>query len=273
MSKLSLLILLVISSVVFVTAQDDYNKFEVSGGFSSLRAKTPTILEVDNTGNSATSDVGQKRQFNGFDASATYNFNRYWGVKFDVSGHFASYDVILPGTFLMRTSGTGIPFIVVPGSDTSAEHSFYNFLGGIQFKDNTKEGKFKPFSHALFGAARQSINYGEASSIFAGTYNTNPKQTAFAAAFGGGLDTRVGRRVDIRVIQADYNPVFQKEQMLIPLAAQITNPSSGNIGTYSPTISNYIPKQTQHNFRIGFGIVPHYVSSKQRGEFFNFRKF
>jgi hypothetical protein len=51
-------------------------------------------------------------------------------------------------------------------------------------------------------------------------------ETGFAGAFGGGLDIRASDRVDVRVIQFDYNPTRLFDS-------------------------------TQHNFRIGVGIVIH----------------
>jgi len=34
--------------------------------------------------------------------------------------------------------------------------------------------------------------------------------SAFALAIGGGVDVRVNKRVELRVFQADYNPIFLK---------------------------------------------------------------
>jgi hypothetical protein len=53
---------------------------------------------------------------------------------------------------------------------------------------------------------------------------------------GGGLDVKVHRHISIRVIQADYNPIFFRDQ---------------DVGDV------VIPGQTQNNFRIGAGIVIH----------------
>ena len=65
------------------------------------------------------------------------------------------------------------------------------------------------------------------------TFNSSESSTStlFAAAIGGGLDIRAGRRVDIRVIQFDYNPTR---------------------GTFQSGQSNIL-----HDFRIGAGIVFH----------------
>ncbi|MGI8555914.1 MAG: hypothetical protein ACR2LT_06115 [Pyrinomonadaceae bacterium] len=55
-------------------------------------------------------------------------------------------------------------------------------------------------------------------------------KTYLTGIFGGGLDIRVSRRIDVRVIQFDYNPV------------RVTN---GGESAWS------------HNLRIGVGIVFH----------------
>ena len=45
------------------------------------------------------------------------------------------------------------------------------------------------------------------------TLNVTEKisSTDFALAIGGGLDVRVSERVDLRVFQVDYNPIFPKQ--------------------------------------------------------------
>ena len=103
--------------------------------------------------------------FNGFEAAVTANVTRLVGLKFDLSGHYRS--------------------------DFGARVSVYNYLGGVQLKNNSRGARFKPFVHALAGGAR----------IGGGGFSSN----GFSAVLGAGLDVRAGRRVDVRVIQADYN--------------------------------------------------------------------
>ena len=103
--------------------------------------------------------------FNGFEAAVTANVSRRVGLKFDLSGHYRS--------------------------DFGERVSIYNYLGGVQLKNNSREARFKPFAHGLAGGAR----------IGAGGFSSN----GFSAVLGAGLDARVGSRVDVRVIQADYN--------------------------------------------------------------------
>ena len=114
----------------------------------------------------------------------------------------------------------------------NVDSSVYNLLGGIQLKDNSKEARFKPFAQALVGVAhaRNKVDF---SADFCVAIFPSPciadfteTDTGLAGAFGGGLDIRAGSRLDIRAIQIDYNPTRLFDS-------------------------------TQHNFRIGAGIVIH----------------
>ena len=64
----------------------------------------------------------------------------------------------------------------------------------------------RPFAHALFGA---SLFRGFTSDIRpAGNVYTFDDATSLAMALGGGLDLRVNKRIDVRLIQFDYTPTF-----------------------------------------------------------------
>jgi opacity protein-like surface antigen len=103
--------------------------------------------------------------FNGFEAAVTANVSRIGGLKFDLSGHYRS--------------------------EFGERVSVCNYVGGVQFKNNSRAARLKPFAHLLAGGAR----------IGGGGFSSN----GFSAVVGAGLDIRAGRRVDVRVIQADYN--------------------------------------------------------------------
>ena len=119
-------------------AQDDYKRFEFFGGYSALF--------VDNlageTGRVAIDDVlGEKQTLRGFNLAAGWNFHKYVGAKFDYSLH-------------LREDNFNRPL----GSGT-VDTTIQNFLGGIQVKNNSKDGPtFKPFGHALFGVAVQKLD-------------------------------------------------------------------------------------------------------------------
>jgi hypothetical protein len=201
-TMLILTTLLVCASIA--AAQSDYKKFEFFGGYSHNRVDTGVAVQ----------GIDDREGFNGFEASATGNLSRYFGVKFDFSAHFKNQSF---------PSGNQ--------AGVNVDSRLMNFLGGIQIKDNASEGTFKPFAHALVGAAhgRNRVEFNNVVCIqifLSPCTNFTESETGFAGAFGGGLDIRANDRIDIRAIQIDYNPTRLFDS-------------------------------TQHNFRIGVGVVIH----------------
>ena len=195
--------------------QDDHKKAEVYVGYSNG--------QVD-TGFDSGDDLGDfledRRTFHGVNVSGVYNLTRYFGVKADVS---ATYNGTRD-TFDFSSGGT--QFTV----SAKTNNSLYNFLGGVQVKDNSRSGRFKPFAHALVGAAHARTRVSDftcAPQNLCATVVIPPESfsdTGFAGAFGGGLDIRLNDRFQVRAFQVDYNPTR-------------------------------IEGFTQHNARIGAGIV------------------
>ncbi len=203
---------IILACASIAAAQSDYKKFEFFGGFSHNRVDTglgdeePALADV----------INEREGFNGFEVSATGNFTRYLGLKGDFSGHFKNKTFGIPG---------------LPGSNVEVDSRLFNFLGGVQIKDNSTEGTFKPFAHALAGVAhaRNSVDFNNVVCVAIVPSPCSPfteSETGFAAAFGDGLDIRASDRISIRAIQVDYNPTRLFDS-------------------------------TQHNFRIGVGIVFH----------------
>jgi Outer membrane protein beta-barrel domain len=192
-------------SSVFVFAQSkDYKKAEFFIGFSN--GQIDTGLDTNNF-------LDDRLNFNGFNASATVNVNRYVGFTGDVSGTYRK-DV-----FSEPTPGGNIGF--------RAKSSLYNALGGIQIKDNASTARVKPFGYALVGAGIGRVKVDNVVCP-AGIPNClgfdEGSETGLAGAFGGGLDIKINDRVDFRLIKIDYNPIKFQDG-------------------------------TQHNMRIGIGIV------------------
>lgn len=219
MRKLLLLasFILACASVSFAqTASDDYNKVEFYGGYTHNRVDTglsdddPDFSDI----------VNEREGFNGFETSITGNVHKYVGLKFDFSGAYRSENFTVGGV-------TG-----------NVDSSIYNVLGGVQLKDNRKEsGTVRPFAHFLAGVANQRLDVNSTGlNTLIGVNSFEADDTSFALGIGGGVDVRVHPRVDIRVVQFDYNPVFSGDQTI-----------QGQTFT----------GQTQHNFRIGAGIVIH----------------
>jgi hypothetical protein len=212
--KTMLIATVILACASIAAAQSDYKKFEFFGGYSHNRVDTgigddePALADI----------IDEREGFHGFETSVTGNLSRYFGVKFDFSGHFKN---------------KSFPIAAVPGADAlEVDSRVFNFLGGVQIKDNSTEGSFKPFAHALVGAAhaRNRVNVPPSGCILIFPspcpVDFTESETGFAGAFGGGIDIRLNNRVDIRAVQIDYNPTRLFDS-------------------------------TQHNFRIGVGIVIH----------------
>ncbi len=214
MKKLILAISLAALSSVSAFAQtEDYKKAEFFVGYSNGQVDTGANFD-DEFGDL----VDDRETFHGFNVSGVYNFNRYLGLKGDISGTYNSKDFNFSVPTGPTTSGN-VAF--------KTNSSLYNFLGGVQLKDNSKDTRFKPFAHALVGAGHGRVKVKDVSCSagvdcvgFAGTES----ETGLAGAFGGGLDIKVNDKFDIRAIQVDYNPIK-------------------------------FDSGTTHNVRIGFGIV------------------
>src|SRR5437868_1169222 len=252
MRKLSLLLLVVFAGASAALAQgaDDFNKWDVYAGYSLGRFKTNVNSAsftsssgtegFSNLCSSATGDmIGpnfqkffcQRRNFNGFDASVTYNVSKYIGITGNITGHFKSE------TFVDRFTPPGVTQTILN------RERLYNFLGGVQVKNNSRSARIKPFAHALAGVARYTNRQQQALDLFPQfNFTIDDKVTSFAMKVGGGLDVRVNRRVDLRLFEFDYNPVFAGNRRPQSIAGPFTASFTG---------------QTANNYTIGFGIVIH----------------
>jgi len=220
---------------------DDYNKVEGYGGYSlaNVQSNVKAIEEfgmtLDPCSAEATPILGPNYQtsfckrptFNGFDASVTYNFTRYVGVKGNITGHFRSHP------YTDEVAGA-------PETITKKER-ITNFLFGVQIKDNSKKTRFKPFFHVLAGAARYKLtatNVAPAAPM--DEFKIDLAKTVFAMKVGGGIDVRVNRRVDIRLFEINYNPLFFR-----------------NYAVTGDPYGAFQQSRTTNNFTFGFGIAFH----------------
>lgn len=184
-----------ISSVSAFAQTDDYKKGEVFVGYSNNQVDTGIDRE---DGNEFQDFFNERESFHGFNASGVYNVSRYFGVKADVSGTYKNEDF----NFTVPGNTGRVAF--------ETKNSLYNFLGGVQVKDNSSDARFKPFAHALVGAGHVRTKFknvtcpvGVDCTDLVGTQS----ETGLAGAFGGGIDVKVSDKIDIRAIQVDYNPI------------------------------------------------------------------
>ena len=164
------------ASLSFAQTPDDQSKNQFFAGYSFNSADINTL----------TIDPHRTAQ-NGINLEYTRNITRHVGITGDASAHFHRD----------TRSKSG-------GTFTSKRDQYF-LLGGLQFK--TGNGKrVQPFAHALVGA---SLFRGFTSDIRpSGNVYTFDDATSLAMALGGGLDIRVSKRIDLRLIQADYAPTF-----------------------------------------------------------------
>jgi hypothetical protein len=101
------------ASFSFAQQSDDYNKYDIYGGYSHNRT-----------------DFGNSTEgFNGVEGAITGNISRYIGLKADYTFHFKSFELGL--------------------ADIDA--SQHTLVGGLEVKDNSPETKIKPFAHLMAG--------------------------------------------------------------------------------------------------------------------------
>jgi hypothetical protein len=213
MNKLIPAFCLTIISSVFAFAQTtDYKKSEFFVGYSNGQVDTGA-----NTGDDFDEFFKDREGFHGFNASGVVNVNRYLGIKGDVSGTYNNTDFSFPVT--TGTTTNTVSF--------KTKSSLYNFLGGVQVKDNASTGRLKPFAYALVGAGHGRLKVSNVvcpTGVDCADLAGSDSETGLAGAFGGGLDIRVNDKIDFRVVKVDYNPIR-------------------------------FDSGTQHNIRLGIGIV------------------
>ncbi len=157
-------------------------RVEIFGGYSYLNYD----LKANTT---PTNGDLSRESFNGWEASATVNLNRWFGLEGDLSGHYKS-----PG------NGFGASGLVCKD---------FSFMGGPRFA--YRKGKATIFTHVLFGA-----DHGSGTVVYPGG-SFSPSDTPFAMAAGGGFDYAVRKHISIRIGQVDY---FMTRHFLTELATQ-----------------------------------------------------
>lgn len=252
MRRMLLLAITVLAWAPHALAQSDYHKVELFGGYSlargvsnvnELRATSPGGTEIfsdlcssstgERLGPNSQTFFCERRNFHGFDASFAVNLTRYVGIKADFTGHY-------------KSESFADLFPTPVGNATQTIHTrerLHQFLFGVQVKDNGLERRLKPFVHALVGAARYSNRQSQDIDLFPDfNFVADDRETSFAMKLGGGLDVRLSRRLDLRLIEFDYNPIFAGDRSFRSVSGPFTLDAAG---------------KTAHNYTFSFGIVFH----------------
>jgi opacity protein-like surface antigen len=180
MKKLSFFASLVVLCLpLAASAQEVAPKAEIFGGYSFLRVDLGAVP----AGTVPAGSVPTNLDTHGFNVSFAGNVARHVGIISEFS-QFTKSDSA--SNLLGDPSLTGI----------NAKVRVLTLLFGPRI--TLHRGKVEPFVHALFGAARASVE-GSALGVSAGD-----AAYAFAYALGGGFDVKVHNNFAIRLGQVDY---------------------------------------------------------------------
>ncbi|HKQ53899.1 MAG TPA: hypothetical protein VJT74_16105 [Pyrinomonadaceae bacterium] len=208
MRKLFQTAVLIICSATLAAAQavDGYHRFEVFNGYSYFMLERPEPI----------GEGTRLEGFHGINTTATFNVKRYFGLQFDFSRHskrseFCAPDA--PNLFDPKKECFALiapPEAIAAADDPHIRTSIYNFMGGVQLKDNGKNAKLlKPFAHLVIGSAltRESAPVPSADPMSGQVVLESGTVSDWgpAGAIGGGLDIKLSDRIDLRAVQVDYH--------------------------------------------------------------------
>ncbi len=189
MTRFFLLLMVALITAPAVLAQDrDYSRYEFVGGYAYERASN-NAATFDKNGRVAfkgtTVTFAEKDQtYNGFYAEFNQNITRHVGIVTSFTGTYNNDGYL--DTKSGRTFGARV--------------QRYDLMIGPRY--NWRLSGVTPFVHAMAGITHMRVSYDD------GLSPVRKADTAFAMAFGGGLDVHAGEHIDIRAIQVDYLPSF-----------------------------------------------------------------
>jgi len=159
----------------------DYSYYEFYVGYAYERADNNAAAFDRKKINGATVNFASEKQgYNGFQAEFNQNVTRHIGIVTSFSGTYKNTGYV-----------DGIS-----GKTYDARVQRYDLMIGPRY--NWRGERVTPFVHGLFGISHIRAKFDD----------RTRSDTAFAMAFGGGLDVHAGDHVDVRVIQVDYLPTF-----------------------------------------------------------------
>jgi opacity protein-like surface antigen len=204
MKRLAFAAVLVLFVASMAMAADEFPKVEIFGGYSLMKLGGDDVNNLYEALDAVGAEVPSGFNFEtskwlkkGFDASATFNINKYFGIE-------ANFGYNKGDIFTL--TGTVEDFNI----DASASGTSVSFMAGPRFAVRKNE-KITPFAHFLFGMDRIKVEgsctadgddcLGESGleEVVGGD-----SDTGFAFAAGGGFDLNVSKSVAIRAIQFDF---------------------------------------------------------------------
>ena len=189
MSRIFLLLLIAAICAPCAFAQDkDYSFYEFYIGYAHQRSFN-NADHFDRNGkanfNGAPVNLANERVgYNGFTAEFNQNVHRNVGI---VTSFTAGFD------------DTGYVDLN-SGRVFNASVQRYDLMIGPRF--NWRHRVVTPFGHALFGVSHMRTKFDDRLSPH------RKNDTAFAMAFGGGVDIHASEHIEIRPIMADWVPTY-----------------------------------------------------------------
>jgi hypothetical protein len=178
----TLILLLAVFGAVFRAGAQDFPRAEIFGGYSYGNFQV----------------LSNRSGLNGWNASATVNVYRWFGLTTDFGGLYGG-----KGTEIIP-----VPAPVGPETETGSEH-LNSFMFGPQFTYRAR--KISVFTHLLLGESRVNDKVSVSCSGCNGLFLLGPVSNSLTIAqttlgLGVGADYKLNRSVAWRA-QADYVPI------------------------------------------------------------------
>ncbi|MBS1504989.1 MAG: hypothetical protein JST32_23215, partial [Bacteroidetes bacterium] len=218
MKKILYSILLLLAGRGAVFGQGS-NKLQISieyshGIFSNFTGDT--YKETSNLGGSGFSDTigkNMSHQLNGFDVSGAYRLSDHFAAKASFGWLTGSATTDIPGGSFGRGSAAQPTYVLVVPSygGQHTRQSDLSVAAGIEYRDFKSPGKLKPFGQLMIGFGFEKASSNLTSSTHTIIYqgqNLKVNATAFNIDAGAGLDLKLSKNFDLRIIQVDFAPAF-----------------------------------------------------------------
>jgi len=210
---------------------------------------------VDTVGSS------QHNHLNGFGISGAYRLSDHLAAKVSFGWYTGSATNLVPGGAFGRGSASQPGYIlIIPAYTNHSKLSNPSATAGVEYKDFKSANKLNPFGHLLVGLSFENASYNLSSTSHAQIYETQNLKvntTAFTIDAGAGLDLKLNKNFDLRIIQIDFVPTFPGKKN-IQKSGRLSGPYTGssfpNDQLYqlqTVTTNNSF----QANFRFGAGVV------------------
>jgi opacity protein-like surface antigen len=181
MSK-SRIVIALLGVTMATASSQQIPKFDLFGGYSY--------------GHISTGDFDKPHaNLNGWDVSATYNLNRWFGIVAEGSGLYGSKQISSATTIIFVCSQAPCPpSINVPAINLSQKIHTYSLGPRFYYRNHTR---YTPFARALFGGGYIS------DTTSTGTGGLTEANGASVLTVGGGVDIGLNSRVSLRT-QTDF---------------------------------------------------------------------